>query len=585
MREAETAVTAKRAPARAQPVELLRGIGLRQVRLVCGVILFAYLLTHYVNHALGNISLAAMEKGLEFHLGLWRSPLGTLLLYPALAVHGTLGLWALYQRRYFRWKTAEIVQLALGLSIPAILCTHLIGERLGATLFGLKRSYALALYNFWVGHPGLGAMQALLLFIAWIHGSIGLYLWLRLKRFFPRWAPVLLGLAVLLPVLAGLGYYQQGRAVRALAEEPEWRAQILVPALTGTAAEQARLTAIRDRFLFFYAAAIGLVFVARGVRFLAERRRGMIRLIYPDRTIRVPMGLSVLEASYRHRIPHANVCGGKGRCSTCRIRIVGDRSGQPAPSAREAFVLQRIGAGADPSLRLACQLRPSKDAAIVPLLPPQTGTGFVHRHARAHPGEERYVVIMFVDMRGSTQMAADQLPFDTVFILNRFLAAISAAVIDAGGRVNQYLGDGLLALFGIETEARAACRAALDAAARIAANIDRLNRELAEGQRSPIRFGIGIHGGEVVVGDIGYGETAAFTVLGDAVNVAARLEALAKEFASELVVSDEVCRLAGLPPDALPAREAVLRGRAGAIVVRTAKEAASVAGTISPRSG
>jgi adenylate cyclase len=559
------------------PLKVARGIGVRQIRLASGLILFSYLLSHYVNHSLGNISLDAMEYGLRFHMGWWQSPVGTLLLYPALAVHGSLGLWALYQRRYFRWRTTEIAQLALGLSIPALLCAHLIGERLGVTLYGLQRTYALALYNLWIARPDFGALQAVMLLVAWIHGCIGIYFWLRLKRFFPRVAPVLLGLAVLLPVLALLGFYQQGRAVRFLAEQPEWRAQVLGPALLGSAEQRANLVRLRDYFLLAYAGAIGLVFVARGVRLFNERRHGMIRLTYPDRTVLVPKGLTVLEASYRHRVPHANVCGGKGRCSTCRIRIVGDRTGLPRPSAREALVLERMGARADPAVRLACQLRPTEDIAIVPLLPPQVGTSFVHGKSRGHAGEERYVVCMFVDMRGSTQMAANQLPFDTVFIVNRFLGAVSQGVTQAGGKVNRYLGDGLLALFGIGTDPRTACRQALHAAALVAANVAHLNHGLADAERHPIRFGIGINGGEVIVGDIGYGENIVFTALCDAVNVAARLQDMTKELECHVVVSDEVCKTAGLPQDALLATEIVVRGRAAPVVVRAVTEAARLA--------
>jgi adenylate cyclase len=276
-------------------------------RLVCGLILFSYLLSHYINHSLGNVSLEAMEYGLWFHVALWHSVVGTLLLYSALAVHGSLGLWALYQRRHFRWKIAEIVQLTLGLSIPALMCTHLVGERLGVTLYGLQRSYAQALYNFWVVRPDLGVLQTVLLLVAWIHGCIGVYFWLRLRRFFPKIASVLLGLAVLLPALALLGFYQQGKTVELLAQQPEWRAQILAPARLGTVAERDNLIRLRDYFLMFYAAAIGLAFVARGVRLINERRGGMIRLTYPDRAIRVPRGLTVLEASYRHHVPHPNV--------------------------------------------------------------------------------------------------------------------------------------------------------------------------------------------------------------------------------------------------------------------------------------
>jgi adenylate cyclase len=555
----------------------VRGIGVRQVRLVCGLILFCYLLSHYINHSLGNVSLDAMEYGLWFHVALWHSVVGTLLLYSALAVHGSLGLWALYQRRHFRWKIAELLQLTLGLSIPALMCAHLIGERLGVTLYGLQRSYAQALYNFWVVRPDLGVMQTVLLLVAWIHGCIGVYFWLRLQRFFPKIAPVLLGLAALLPVLALLGFYQQGKTVELLAQQPEWRAQILAPARVGTVAERDNLIRLRDYFLIFYAAAIGLVFVARGVRLINERRGGMIRLTYPDRAIRVPKGLTVLEASYRHHVPHANVCGGKGRCSTCRIRIVSDRSGLPPPSAREAFVLDRVGASADPAVRLACQLRPSRDITIIPLLPPQVGASFVHGTHRVHPGEERYIVSMFVDMRGSTQMAADQLPFDTVFIVNRFLGSISQAVMRAGGNVNQYLGDGLLALFGVDTDRKSACRQALNAAAMVAENVEHLNRQLAEAEGNVIRFGIGINGGEVILGDIGYGENIAFTALGDAVNVAARLQDMSKELECEVVISDDVCRTAGLPHDELQRKEITVRGRAGPIVVRTVLKAEDLA--------
>jgi adenylate cyclase len=548
--------------------EVVRGIGVRQVRLICGFILFTYLLSHYLNHALGNISLAAMEYGLAFHTAFWFSPIGTLLLYPAFLVHGSLGLWALYQRRYFRWQATEITQLILGLSIPIILCTHLIGERLGASLYGLQKSYAVALYYFWVAQPELGAMQAALLLIAWIHGCIGLYLWLRLKPFFPRWAPLLLAAAVLLPALALLGFYQQGRTVRLLAQQPQWRAELLTPARVGTDAESANLVRIRNSFLLFYAGAIGLVFVARGVRLINERRRGIIKLTYPDRTIRVPKGLSVLEASYRHHVPHTNVCGGKGRCSTCRIRVIGDSNGLPEPSAREAFVLERIGLRGDPAVRLACQLRPTKDITLVPLVQPQVDMSLPRSNERMHPGEERYVVSMFVDMRGSTQMAAELLPFDSVFIVNRFLAAVAQGVIKAGGKVNQYLGDGLHALFGIEAEPRTACRQAIEAAALIGENIARLNFELAEAQRSPIRFGIGINGGVVIVGNVGYGDSVTFTALGDATNVAARLQEMSKEFQCQAVVAEEVYRMAGLPHDALPEQEVTVRGRSIPVVVR-----------------
>jgi adenylate cyclase len=138
---------------------------------------------------------------------------------------------------------------------------------------------------------------------------------------------------------------------------------------------------------------------------------------------------------------------------------------------------------------------------------------------------------------------------------------------------NQFVGDGMLALFGLSTPKREACRQALRAAALIAANVEALNKFLEHDLREPIRFGIGINGGEVIVGDIGYRDHMVFTALGDPVNVAARLQDMTKSLACELVVSDEVRETAGLPEDSLPAQEVAIRGRNEPMVVRTVSEA------------
>ena len=151
----------------------------------------------------------------------------------------------------------------------------------------------------------------------------------------------------------------------------------------------------------------------------------MFTVSYPNRQVRVPKGMSVLEASLRFKIPHASVCGGRARCSTCRVRVVSDRGALPRPSGREAFVLARVGASGDPSIRLACQLRPQTDVAVIPILPPNIGTDFVRSRQRINIGEERYIVSMFVDMRGSTKLAEERLPFDIVFLINRFVEAAS----------------------------------------------------------------------------------------------------------------------------------------------------------------
>jgi len=551
----------------------VRGIGVRQVRLVCGLVLFAYLVSHFLNHALGNISMDALAIGVTYHTLFWQFLPVAIAFYTAALVHTGLGIWALYERRQFRWKAIEPLQLVLGLSVPALIITHLTGVRLGQTLFGHEKLYPQVFFAFWVAWPPKKWLLFAVLLISWIHGCIGLYFWLRMKAFFKRAAPFLLAAAVLVPTLAMLGLYQGGRSVVEDSDSVEWRAENLSRAKVGTQAEQAVLNTIENYFLIGYLGLLGLVLLARGARTLHERRGGMISLSYGNgRTVRVPKGLSVLEASLRNNMPHASVCGGRARCSTCRIRVIGDCSGLPEPSQREAFVLNRVGA-ADPSIRLACQLRPTSDLSFFQLFMPHAMTANAHAASPARIGQERYLVSMFVDMRGSTMLAEKRLPFDTVFIVNRFLGAVSQAVIECGGQPNQFVGDGMLALFGLGASPQIACRQALKAAAMIAANVDELNQFLSHDLREPIRFGIGIHGGEVIIGDIGYRDHMVFTALGDAVNVAARLQDMTKSLACEAILSEEVRITAGLAADDLPQQEVAIRGRGEPMIVRSVTDA------------
>ena len=152
-----------------------------------------------------------MERGLALQKAVWQSAPGAILLYGALLTHMSLGFWALYERRQFRWTRMEATQLALGLCIPFLLADHVFGTRVSLSLFGTDKGYAEELVKFFVRSPFAGFLQATLLLIVWIHGCIGVYFWLSLKPGFPRVKNLLLSFAVLLPALALLGYYQGGR--------------------------------------------------------------------------------------------------------------------------------------------------------------------------------------------------------------------------------------------------------------------------------------------------------------------------------------------------------------------------------------
>ncbi len=547
----------------------------RRVRLSTGLVLFTYVTVHLTNHALGNASFDAMEATLNFLSNIWLTPVVTFILYGSLLTHLGLGLWALYQRRWHTVRPAEIVQLVLGLSIPLILFNHIEGTRISHEIYGTWRGYGQELYALWVLSPIKGDFQLILLIIAWIHGCIGLHYWLRLRPFYAMLRPILLATTVLLPALAMLGYLQGSRMVEELSKQPGFKAENFDDADMGTKAQNAALWRANLIFLGGYGGAIALILLARGVRVIVERRGGMVRLVRSDGAVMVvPRGTSVLEAARRYKVPHASVCGGRGRCSTCRIWLMGDPAEVPPPSPAEAAVLATLRVG--PSVRLACQLRPERDLAFALVLPPNAPISRAYPHNRQHAADERMIVAMFVDMRGSTRLAERRLPYDTVFIINRFHEAVGNAIVAAGGATNQLLGDGVLALFGLRAEPRDASRQAMQAAIGIAFNIAALNRFLEADLGEPIRFGIGIHAGTAIVGDIGYQDHTVFTAIGDPVNTAARLQDQSKILHCEVVISEEVYRTAALASDTLPRHEVFVTGREAPIRVRAAATTADL---------
>ena len=540
-------------------------VHIRRLRLGAAFVLLTYLVLHFANHALGLHSLDAMEAGRGWFLAIWRSPLGTLALYGAIVVHGVLALWLLYQRRTLRMPAWEATQYALGLVLPALLASHVVGTRIAWWQTGVDDRYARVLFHFWVQAPERGAWQALALAVAWTHAGIGVHYWLRFRPWYPRVVGWLFAVALLLPALALAGFVAGGREVATLAREPGWTEALTRATYPPGPAEAAALGRIRNRFLDAYLVALGAVLAARAVRALWQRRRS-IRIRYPaERLVAVPVGVSVLEASRLAGIPHASVCGGRGRCSTCRVRVVHGLADLPPASLAEARVLARVGAA--PDVRLACQARPVRDVAVVPLLAPSIAAADAFG-SDVRQGREQEVAVLFADLRGFTRVAEHKLPYDVVFILNRYFEAVGGAIQEAGGIPNQFTGDGVMALFGVETGVELGCRQAVAAARAIVRHLAALNRELGEDLQVPLRIGIGIHAGPAIVGRMGYGEGVYLTAVGDTVHVASRLEQLTKEYGCLLVLSEQVASRAAIDVSAFPRHEVTVRNRGGLVAVR-----------------
>jgi len=307
-------------------------------------------------------------------------------------------------------------------------------------------------------------------------------------------------------------------------------------------------------------AVIAVPFALRSVRAGIGRLRKGPSLLLPDgRKLGIQPGATVLETLRAAGIPHASVCGGRGRCTTCRVRVMQGRDALPDPGGIEARALARIEA--PPELRLACQVRPTADTSIIPLLPP-SATAEEGRQPGGLEGLERQIVIVFIDLRGSTKLGETKLPYDVLFILNQFFAEMTKALHETRGHYSQFTGDGLMAIYGLHSaKPEDGARDALAGAAAMLRRIDALNKSLESELPFPLKIGIGINDGEAIVGAMGPPTAQTLTAIGDSVNSAARLEALCKEHGKPLVIAKTTAILAGVTPpeDALHAIE--LRGR------------------------
>ena len=533
----------------------------RRLRLISGLTLFTYVLTHLLNTALGLISFPALEAGREVFLLVWRWLPLTVLLYSALLVHLVLAYFAIFKRESLAMPPLEALRYLFGILIIPLAALHILGTRLVHEVYGVEDSYLYIVTVQWAFDLGYAVQQTILVLVVWIHGCIGLHLWLRLKIWYASVAPYALAGAVLLPTLSLAGYLAAGREVLRRAADPDFVPAVLARANALSGDERDELLALRDGVVIGFFILLGLTLLARLLWRLWLRRRGMVRLSYPGgRQVTVRKGLTLLAASHLAKIPHASVCGGRGRCSTCRVRVGRGGAALPAPTAEERRVLARIGAA--PNVRLACQTEVYADCEVTPLLP----AGASPFHAQPRPGylqgDEREIAILFADLRGFT-IACRRTVCPTTS--SSFSTVISRpwgqAVEEAGGRVDKFIGDGVMALFGIERGVVQGSRNALEAARLMARSLEDLNRSLAHDLPEPLRIGIGLHSGAVIVGEMGYGPATSLTAIGDAVNTASRLEALTKNYDAQLVVSAPLAEHAGVDLKSFTHEQIDLRGR------------------------
>ncbi|OAE47555.1 adenylate/guanylate cyclase domain-containing protein [Agrobacterium tumefaciens] len=537
---------------------------LRRARILSGLIIFSFVFSHLFNHSLALISIDTAERARKWFSLIWLNPVSSLLFYGSVLVHVCLVLRSLYLRQTLRMPLREALQIVFGLSIPFLIISHAVNIRVSHMMYGIDVGYYSVVRRLWINNPMGGAWQSLALVVIWVHGCIGLYFWLRYRDWYPRIAGLFMTVAVMLPLLALLGFSDAGRWLQEIDQK-----YALPPGLMDSTIQRDELPLQREmetRISFVtgtieavFAGAVLLVFMLRGVRSFRQRLTAIGINYEHGAQARVPAGFSILEASRLAGIPHYSVCGGKGRCSTCRVKVLHSNGPLPPPGDIEQTTLRRIHADSD--VRLGCQLRPTKDLDIALLVSPPQQSDLPADAQPARPGREEEIAILFCDLRNFTTLSEAKLPYDVVFLLNRYFTIVGQAVEHAGGHLDKFIGDGAMALFGLGDDAENGCRDAMKAAATILRDIATLNEGLEKQFSVRLDVVVGIHSGPSIVGVMGYGAAKTLTAIGDTVNVASRLESKAKEFGAAIVVSEPAIIQAGQPIADLRSEQIVIRGR------------------------
>jgi adenylate cyclase len=226
-------------------------MSVRRLRLLSGLVLFVYITLHLINHALGIWSLDLAEAGLTWALRLWRSPLGTVMLYGAALVHFTLACRTVYERRHWRLPLIEWIRLWAGFSLPLLLIHHVVTTRIAA-LYGVDASYGRVVGM--LRQTRTQGWQMALLAPGWLHGCLGLWLTLRRYALMQRLRPFLIGIVIMMPLLAAWGFIAMSRDVA------QWSSDIPSASLLAT------LTVWRHDMLGIYLALIGGAFGAGMLR-------------------------------------------------------------------------------------------------------------------------------------------------------------------------------------------------------------------------------------------------------------------------------------------------------------------------------
>lgn len=545
---------------------------IRRARMYSGLVIFLYVTVHLVNHSTGLISLEAME-GLRQRVSAFnRHIIVTVILYAALLVHALLGFQHLLTRRSFKMSAKDWIQLVTSFILPLALLPHMLASSYAPRFKDAQANYKLVLDGT-LEDGGIYFMGLFVIFV-WVHGIIGITSMVKFHPVYQKYKNALLVISWLLPILAVLGAFTASKELATGIENNKISMAQVYAASNIRKDLEAELMQTSDMLMLIYLyvllAVTLFVFVVHQLR-KAFRK---IKITYPNgKEVRVTKGTSILEASREHRIGHVSMCGGRGRCSTCRVRVMSDLEVLPPRNGIERVVAERLSL--QDNVRLACQLRPTSSLEVRPLVnAPIENLTTEDRESLC--GREEEIVVMFVDLRGFTAISEKLLPYDTVYLLNQYFKIAGEAIVQSGGRIDKFIGDGIMALFTDDVGVEENSKNALLAAGKLAEGLKELSSDTTSDFGSDLKFGVGIHAGTSVVGAMGYGENITDTAIGDCVNVASRLEQLTKEEECQLIITSDLYQRSGLPVQASFEKNVTVKGKSEAFKISAFKDASAL---------
>jgi adenylate cyclase len=271
----------------------------------------------------------------------------------------------------------------------------------------------------------------------------------------------------------------------------------------------------------------------------------LIHYLPDDQRIEANEGETILRVALRAGIEHAHLCGGSARCSTCRVVILEGLENCEPRNAEEQAIADMLGF--DPKVRLACQTVVRGNVKlrrlVTDVIEDVELTGlYIEGVEPCSIGVEKYILILFSDIRGFTPFAENLLPYDVIYALNLYFQKVGEVIGRHGGVINNYMGDGFMALFETDDPAEGALRA-VRAGLELIVAVQELEPYLKELYNKSFQVRVGLHYGQVVAGKLGSPGNKKMTVIGDTVNFASRIETANKQAGTQFLVSTDIYAL------------------------------------------